>query len=365
MKAVGDHAESDLFKPVVDTMAAGVVICGSAGQIQYVNDSFARLLETTQTELYGMELRELLTDLAEGPFNEYKHSFEEGEPQSVETTYSFDGTQVSVTEVTTRRTVDGEEYLFKTVSDLTERHKRERMLKRQNDKLQAQCEQLETQKQQFESFAQVASHDLRNPLGIAQGYLANARAESSDESLKKVSNALSRMEVLIDDLLALAEEGESVGEVEAVPLSRIADLAWENTETFDAELAVDEYRIYADPIRTQQLFENLFRNAIEHAGPDIEVYVGGMSGIGTSTRVSAETELAVGFYVSDNGPGVPKADREAVFSESFSTNENGTGLGLNTVKEIATAHGWQVRCDESRDGGARFEFRGTAQQPDA
>lgn len=380
MKAAGDLARPELFRTAVDTMETGVVICSPQGRIQYVNGTCASLLETTQSALVGQHLWELLTSVTDEGFEAYLNSFSEGERQSDSVEYSFGGVSVPVSEITTRRTVDGETYLLKTLSDSTDQRTHERLLKRQNAKLQSQCELLENQKQQFESFAKVASHDLRNPLSIAQGYLQTAQAESNDESLEKVDDALSRMETLIDDLLSLAENGESVGEIEVVSLERIAEAAWTNTQTFEAELTVEQYSIYADPIRTQQLFENLFRNcvehgstssrpqaddAIEHAGVDIDVHVGGISGISTATRVDTETELANGFYISDNGPGVPPSNRETVFEESYTTSESGIGLGLKTVKDIATAHGWQPRCEESRTGGARFEFRGTARKPDA
>jgi PAS domain S-box-containing protein len=361
MKTVGDLAQPELFRTAVDTMETGVAICESTeGRIQYVNDSCAALLDTTRSELVGRHICDLLTAVSRDQFDTYTDSLSEGETASTNTTYSFGESQVPVTEITTQRTVDGEQYLLKMVSDSIDQQKNEQILKRQNDKLQSQCEQLERQKQQFESFAKVASHDLRNPLSIAQGYLTMAQEESATDSLETVSDALSRMEALIDDLLSLAEKGEAVGDIEAVSLERIANCAWTNTRTFDAELTVEEYDIYADPVRTQQLFENLFRNAIEHAGTDIQVHVGGMSKISTSMRVDAETEMATGFHVSDTGPGVPPSDRETVFSESYTTAEDGTGLGLHTVKEIAAAHGWQTRCDESRDGGARFEFIGTS-----
>ena len=65
-----------------------------------------------------------------------------------------------------------------------------------------------------------------------------------------------------------------------------------------------------------------------------------------------------GFFVADDGPGIPPADREAVFDAGYSTNDGGTGFGLSIVQEIVDAHGWRVAVTESADGGARFEIRG-------
>ena len=65
-----------------------------------------------------------------------------------------------------------------------------------------------------------------------------------------------------------------------------------------------------------------------------------------------------GFYVEDDGPGIPEGERERVFEDGYSTVEGGTGFGLNIVREIARAHGWEVRVTESAAGGARFEISG-------
>ena len=63
-----------------------------------------------------------------------------------------------------------------------------------------------------------------------------------------------------------------------------------------------------------------------------------------------------GFYIEDDGPGIPTDERDAVFEAGYSTTEDGTGFGLNIVEEIVDAHGWDIRVTEAPDGGARFEI---------
>jgi signal transduction histidine kinase len=64
-----------------------------------------------------------------------------------------------------------------------------------------------------------------------------------------------------------------------------------------------------------------------------------------------------GFYVADDGPGIPETDRPEVFESGYSSSEDGTGYGLAIVEEIVEGHGWSVTVMESADGGARFEIR--------
>jgi signal transduction histidine kinase len=62
-----------------------------------------------------------------------------------------------------------------------------------------------------------------------------------------------------------------------------------------------------------------------------------------------------GFYVEDDGPGIPEEIREGIFESGYTTSQRGTGFGLAIVEDIAEAHGWTVSIHEGRTGGARFE----------
>jgi signal transduction histidine kinase len=66
----------------------------------------------------------------------------------------------------------------------------------------------------------------------------------------------------------------------------------------------------------------------------------------------------VGFYLEDDGPGIPEAECDAVFESGYSTAEDGTGFGLTIVEEIVEGHGWSIRLTEGTDGGVRFEITG-------
>ncbi len=199
--------------------------------------------------------------------------------------------------------------------------------------------------ERLEQFAGVVSHDLRNPLNVIQGHAAVAQEHVDHEDIDAIATAADRMEELIDDLLTLSRQGDSVGETETVPLDSIAKRAWSNVDAPAATL--DQWTtdtVDADPERLQEILENLFRNAVEHGGEDIHTSVGSLD----------DDE---GFFVEDDGPGIPVAERGDVFDHGYTTSEQGTGFGLSIVERIAKAHGWSVAVTESEAGGARFEFR--------
>ena len=107
--------------------------------------------------------------------------------------------------------------------------------------------------------------------------------------------------------------------------------------------------VAADQSQLRELFENLYRNAVEHGGDDVAVTVGTM---------------ADGFYVADTGSGIPESEREEVFDPGYSTNTASTGFGLQIVAQIVDAHGWYITVTESEQGGARFEVTGV-QNPES
>jgi len=206
--------------------------------------------------------------------------------------------------------------------------------------------ELERQNERLEQFASMVSHDLRNPLNVAQGRVDYLQGEDDNEHLAATGRALDRMEGLIEDVLALARQGQPIAEREHVTLSAVAEDAWAVVESDTATLTIDSDGTFiADATRLQQLLENLFRNAIEHGGTDVEISVGTIND-------------GSGFFIADNGAGIPVQDRKKVLESGYSTASEGTGLGLSIVSEIVAAHDWQIDVTSSETGGARFEIAG-------
>lgn len=213
---------------------------------------------------------------------------------------------------------------------------------------QATTAELERQNEKLEEFAGIVSHDLRNPLNSMLGWLDLAEAEGESEYFERCRRAIDRMDILIEDLLTLAQAGERIADLEPVELRGLADRCWSSVSTGEATFEVEvDQTIHADESRLLQLLENLMRNAVEHGGSNVTIKVG---------------DLPNGFYVEDTGPGIPADVREEVFEGGYTTTEHGTGFGLAIVAEIADAHGWTIDLTEGTDGGARFEFTGVSRE---
>ncbi|QUJ73830.1 GAF domain-containing protein [Haloarcula marismortui] len=225
--------------------------------------------------------------------------------------------------------------LASTLETALERVDRERLLRDQTQKLTRQ-------NQQLEEFAQTVTHDLRNPLQVLRGTLDGVRKTTDVNHLDRGYRALDRMETLIDDVLMLAQEGQLIDDTEMVSLASLADDCWDVLETADAELIInDDMEFEADSGRVRQLLENLFANAVTHAGTDVTVTVG---------------TLTNGFFVSDDGPGIDPVERDQIFTDGYTSTRSGTGFGLSIVKQIADAHDWDATIAESPSGGAQIEF---------
>jgi len=232
---------------------------------------------------------------------------------------------------------------------------------------QRERDRLGRQADRLEEFAGVVAHDLRNPLNAASGHLdlaasrlsSEADAEAVAEAVVEAEAAVDRMTELVADVRSLASEGAVVGDPEPVSLAAVAEDAASTALPDEATLTVETdagERLAADPERLRTVFENLFRNAVEHGG----------DGVGVAVR-SVDPQSGdgeAGFTVVDDGPGFADADTSQVFGQGYSTRPEGTGYGLSIVEAIAEAHGWTVSATDAADGGARFDVRGVEFEPE-
>ena len=218
--------------------------------------------------------------------------------------------------------------------DTTATKEYERMLERQNDRLK--------------ELTDILAHDLRNPLNVINGNLTLYEDTGDEEHLEKIDETTDRMARLVEDLLRVARQGNVVTDPEPTDIGDVVETAWQalNADA-GATLRYETVRsVSSDPDRLCELFENLFRNSVEHSrsrGDDVTVRVG---------------PLDTGFFVEDDGPGISDEHKGEVFDHGFTTSADGHGYGLSVVRTIVNAHGWDVVATDGETGGARFEITG-------
>ena len=310
--------------------------------IQRVNEAFERTTGLSNEQLRGQTPQDVFgTELGQQIEQQYRRCLETGEPLDYEET--MEATKLPETDAPDDGTntywetriapveIDGDdEWIVGATRDINERKRRQQELERQNERL--------------EEFTSIVSHDLKNPLAVAAGHLELARDECESSQLDEVETALDRMNALVDDLLTLARSGDTVASPESVSLSRVAENCWRTVPTADSRLEVEtEQTVRADPGQLRQLVENLFGNAVTHGGQNVTVTIG---------------QSEDGFYIADDGAGIPTEERDEIFAAGYSTDDDGTGFGLRIAEDIATAHGWDIDVTDSDAGGARFEITG-------
>jgi signal transduction histidine kinase len=204
-------------------------------------------------------------------------------------------------------------------------------------------------------FLDDAGHELKTPLTVLRGHLEvldTASSEDVAETRELLLDEVDRMSRLVNDLILLAKSDRPdflrPRPVDLAPLTEsllakargLAARDWTLDGTGDGTLTVDEQRI------TQAVLQ-LADNAVKHTRPEDVVAIG-----------SSYDETGARLWVRDTGPGVPEADREAIFERfgrgEVHTDDEGFGLGLSIVLAIANAHGGSVDVEDAVPHGARF-----------
>jgi two-component system OmpR family sensor kinase len=218
-------------------------------------------------------------------------------------------------------------------------------------------------------FVADASHELRTPLTVVRGQLDllassdQMTAGDIDRIERIINGEVARMSRLTEDLLVLAESGESdFLRPDAVAVQSFVSELWDGLSlTADRRFEVGELpdvELRADPDRLAQALRNLGRNAIQHTREH-----DGLVRVDAALLSSPTHRTALlRFTVSDDGPGIPHEHRRRVFERFYRTDPSrtraagGAGLGLAIVAAIAEAHGGKVSAEESAEGGAAIHL---------
>jgi signal transduction histidine kinase len=318
---------SRLLEQLFEQVPIYLYVKDTEGRFRWVSDFY----DDAPSDAVGKTDRELFPQAGEKTYRDDMRVIETGEALLNEEEYVPSTDHYNLTSKVPWYGRDGEiQGLIGVTRDISELNEYRERLERQNRRL--------------EEFASIVSHDLRNPLQVVRARLEMLDGDREADHLAVAIDAADRMTEIIDDTLTLARQGDAVGEFDRVELGAVVDRCWGAIETDPARLELaDPPVVSADRSRLRTLLENLLANAVEHTHGPTTVTIGG---------------LPDGFYVADDGIGIPVDERDAVFAVSHTGAEEGTGLGLTIAEEVATAHGWDVELTESESGGARFEVTG-------
>jgi len=222
-----------------------------------------------------------------------------------------------------------------------------------------------------EDFVATVSHDLRSPLGFIKGYATSLlrddiewEPETRREFLTIIDEEADRLASLINNLLDSSRLQSGTLKMDFQPI-RLEALLVDTTQraearNYDLHLHVDftssQNRVWGDPIRLSQVFDNLINNAAKYApGSDVN--------IGLQWHQDCAT-----IYIQDNGPGIPREHLDNIFKRFYRVShdsgpERGTGLGLYICQEIIQAHRGEIYAESEPGKGTTMHIRLPRVQP--
>jgi len=343
--------ESERYSTVLDALGYPVYVVGTDGCFEYVNREFIELVGYDRETLIGTEPAIIKSDDSVTRIDD-----------ALSRVVSSDGPNSEQVEVRIQpregQSIPCRDHIaalpFETeyrgcagiLRDMSEQRRHKQELVNQNERL--------------EQLVSVISHDLKAPLTTADTALSLAEETGEEEFFERASRAHERADAIIEEVLTLTKENEQLLTTDAVTIESVAKEAWKTSTRGNASLSISNSSVIeADPSRLQRLFENLFANAIEHGSTSVrseEADETEPSEIDVQISIGTIDSGDTGFYVADDGPGIPADERDIVLEPGFTTVGDGTGFGLAIVHRIANAHGWKVQITESETRGARFEF---------
>ncbi len=235
-------------------------------------------------------------------------------------------------------------------------------LKTKNEQIELQNQQLENSNKELKQFAYIASHDLKEPLRMIGAYTsllhrryANKLDEGAKEFMGFITEATTRMNSLLDDLLTYSKVGTQELQKEVVKMGEVVEIAMANLQLNikqkQAKVNVGHLpQVNVSRSQMGQLYQNLLSNALKFSNKEHpQIWVD-----------AQKNGKAFIFSVKDNGIGIAEEHQERIF-EMFSRlhtrqEYEGTGIGLATCKKIVEQHGGKIWVESKPQKGCTFYF---------
>lgn len=235
-------------------------------------------------------------------------------------------------------------------------------LSKVNATIQRQNRKLESLNRKIEQYAYVASHDLKEPIRTIGSFIElldkryqHVFDDRAQEFMHFITDAVSRMKRMLDDLLQYSRIDREEAPMEVVPSSEIIRYVEQSLrqkiEEKGAEMIVHEAdlpEVVGNQTQLTRLFQNLISNAVKFSGKEKPIVEIGCTRQDDHLR----------FFIKDNGIGIPPEYQKKIFEmftrlHSRKTYE-GTGIGLASCKKIVDRHGGDIWVESTPGKGSTF-----------
>jgi two-component system sensor kinase FixL len=348
------QAELSVVHDALHSSVSGVIITNPDGEITYVNPAFLRIFEYgNKAEVLGKNAAELFATDEVRKFSDVQTIIDETRGETEEFgAHRKDGTTFFV-EVSSSNVTDNTGKIVGRMASFIDI----------SDKKEAQ-QKLEKTNEELRALVRIVSHDLQNPIIAIQGFSSRLLKKHCGEigekaiaCLQHIKTNASRMQLLVNDLLALSKTDRVASILADISSAEIVhDVVshfQDKLEGGHIELSMpnDFPVVYCDANKIHQVFQNLISNAVkfmqDSKKPKIEV---GYKDQGDFHE----------FYVKDNGIGIDPQYHKKIFEVFCRLREiedkEGTGLGLSIVERIVNSHGGKVWVKSKKGRGATFYF---------
>jgi len=351
-----------LFRLAVESCPSGMLSVSEGGNILLVNGEIERQFGYRREELIGQSVDLLVPERLRAAHLSQRLAYAmQSEPRPMGAGRELTGrrkdgsefpVEIALNPIETREGT----VVLAVVVDISER-------KRAEAQLLQSMEDLKRSNEELAQFANIASHDLQEPLRmvasytqlLARRYKGKLDADA-DEFINFAVDGATRMQRLIQDLLKYSRAGSHIVALAEVSSEHALEVALTNLHSAIAESGAQvEYgglpAVLADELQLSQLFQNLIGNAIKYQN-------------GGTPRVQVSASPAPGgkweFSIKDNGIGIDPQHFERIFGmfqrlhkrEEFA----GTGIGLAICKKIVERHGGHIGVESEPGKGATFRF---------